>query len=582
MSSLWCTSPLSPPPSHEQVHRIGSGEAVYSLEGLHEPTFLAADASSGTVFASVRRADARTGLPRSTVRALRWDDQRCRLDDLGDVAAAGAGFAGAHRPLAVVPAPSTSGGPGSYLVVGTLGTPELLVIALPECSLVHTHVLCGPAAAVAGLAADASGTLCAVEDASTGSTRLLRWPLPGMAVEGPQASSSHCMCLACKRCVEGTPVAVCSRCAVAAATSSGTTPLYHGWICALCSSAHRPGGRLYWHSAAAAPIATGLKAPLSLAFLTRRAPSSPVAEEQQHLGLNLVSAAAQHAADSEGEAGGREVLPVELPQQACVSPGSTATLAVLFIPATLEEDEGDVALFLRGPAGEALPPLSSAALALPPLKRVVCCAFDGPSGSLLVSDGSSLVALDADRRAVRWVIPLAHCVSMGTVPLAITAGNARAFGSVIVAAVRRPGRLCLLHVTDGSSASSVHPTRLATTLELPGNPWAIACDLRSGSMFVDLEVSDAPEDSNAPLPVLRSRHVIAAYHWVGPRGAAPRQVALKGFVPVPTDTGTEGDPRPIAVVPPAPGHNTSFLVVAGKGMGRVAGRFCVSICNSKN
>jgi len=57
------------------------------------------------------RADARTGLPRSTVRALRWDDQRCRLDDLGDVAAAGAGFAGAHRPLAVVPAPSTSGGP---------------------------------------------------------------------------------------------------------------------------------------------------------------------------------------------------------------------------------------------------------------------------------------------------------------------------------------------------------------------------------------------------------------------------------------------------------------------------------------
>jgi len=125
-------------------------------------------------------------------------------------------------------------------------------------------------------------------------------------------------------------------------------------------------------------------------------------------GLNLVSAAAQQAADSEGEAGGREVLPVELPQQACVSPGSTATLAVLFIPATLEEDEEDVALFLRGPAGEALPPLSSAALALPPLKRVVCCAFDGPSGSLLVSDGSSLVALDADRRAVRWVIPLPH------------------------------------------------------------------------------------------------------------------------------------------------------------------------------
>jgi hypothetical protein len=68
-----------------QVHRASSGESVCSLENIEEPTFLAADAASGTVFASLRRTAAHSGRLASAVHAFRWDASINRLVSLGDV-----------------------------------------------------------------------------------------------------------------------------------------------------------------------------------------------------------------------------------------------------------------------------------------------------------------------------------------------------------------------------------------------------------------------------------------------------------------------------------------------------------------
>jgi hypothetical protein len=87
-----------------------------------------------------------------------------------------AGTAGKERPLAVM-AP-TPGRHTSYLVVGTLYEPALLVLSLPDRRLVHAHTLEG--IEVVGLAADPSGTALAVCDYTSKAIHVLPWPLPGM------------------------------------------------------------------------------------------------------------------------------------------------------------------------------------------------------------------------------------------------------------------------------------------------------------------------------------------------------------------------------------------------------------------
>ena len=104
--------------------------------------------------------------------AFRWDGAAL----VAEGAVEAAGTEDNSRPLAVVP--PAPGQRTSYLVVGTLYTPTLRVLSLPDRRLVHTHELEGMK--VTGLAADPSGTVLAVCDYASKAIHVLPWPLPGM------------------------------------------------------------------------------------------------------------------------------------------------------------------------------------------------------------------------------------------------------------------------------------------------------------------------------------------------------------------------------------------------------------------
>jgi hypothetical protein len=66
-------------------------------------------------------------------------------------------------------------------------------------------------------------------------------------------------------------------------------------------------------------------------------------------------------------------------------------------------------------------------------------------------------------------------------------------------------------------------------------------------------------------PSVAEQHVIQALRWVdgGSGGTGSRvRLELERTVDVPTDNRS-ATPRPLVVMPPSPGHHTSFLVIAG-------------------
>jgi hypothetical protein len=145
-----------------RVHRLADGALTSTTNTADYPSFVVADPATATLYVS-------TG---DQVTAFRWNgsalvsegrvEAACDSDDI--------------RPLAVVP--PAPGQHTSYLVVGTCGTPTLLVLSLPDRRLVHTHTLEGMQ--VMGLAADPSGTALAVCDYKSNAVHVLPWPLPGM------------------------------------------------------------------------------------------------------------------------------------------------------------------------------------------------------------------------------------------------------------------------------------------------------------------------------------------------------------------------------------------------------------------
>lgn len=99
------------------------------------------------------------------------------LRNEGVVAAAGL----REHPRIVAVVPPAPGKLVSYLIVGTNGGSELLVLALPGLALVHTHNL-GVLFRMLGLAADPWGEAIAVIDYQrfTPEVYVLSWPLEGM------------------------------------------------------------------------------------------------------------------------------------------------------------------------------------------------------------------------------------------------------------------------------------------------------------------------------------------------------------------------------------------------------------------
>jgi hypothetical protein len=143
--------------------RISDGKRIGELLMSETPRVMASDVSTETVYVSVGR----------NVVAVHWDG--AALVDDGKVQSAG--VTSSYRPVAVVPpGPRTT---SSYLVVGTHEHSELLVIALPERTLVHRHKL-DDGVRVAGLAGDPSGIALVICDYASAFVHVLSWPLPGM------------------------------------------------------------------------------------------------------------------------------------------------------------------------------------------------------------------------------------------------------------------------------------------------------------------------------------------------------------------------------------------------------------------
>jgi hypothetical protein len=144
---------------------IMDGKLVSELSMPETPRVMAADASTDTVYISVG----------NKIMSVCWNG--ASLIDSGEVGAAGNGIS--YRPVAVVPpGPRTT---SSYLVVGTHEEDEILIIALPERTLVHTHHL-EDGVRVAGLTGDPAGGALVICDHNSAYIHVLSWPLPGMPV----------------------------------------------------------------------------------------------------------------------------------------------------------------------------------------------------------------------------------------------------------------------------------------------------------------------------------------------------------------------------------------------------------------
>lgn len=175
--------PPPPPPADQTSDGSKCGEVA-----VFEPTFLAADPGSATIFAATFK-EGRGG----SVAAFQWRGTTGLTPLHATVEAAG--VTAARRPLALMPPTRGSGGGRPYLVVGTQKSSELRVLALPSLALVHTHTL--PGVQVQGLGADSArysvGGVGAggdeeapatpaliVLDSASGDILVLPWPLQGM------------------------------------------------------------------------------------------------------------------------------------------------------------------------------------------------------------------------------------------------------------------------------------------------------------------------------------------------------------------------------------------------------------------
>ena len=152
------------------AHRLSDGNCVGTLEVAEQILRLAADSATGTVYGV-----AINGIGASVhAWSCAADGLSIKISARGIVAAAGSRKC--DRSLAVVP--PAPGKMVSHLAVGSDGQEELILLALPDLSLVHTHVLKG--VAVVALAADPWGRSLAVCDRASKSIHVLAWPLPGM------------------------------------------------------------------------------------------------------------------------------------------------------------------------------------------------------------------------------------------------------------------------------------------------------------------------------------------------------------------------------------------------------------------
>ena len=171
--------------------------------------------------------------------------------------------------------------------------------------------------------------------------------------------------------------------------------------------------------------------------------------------------------------------------------------------------------------GTPLPPLPLAALGLS--TSTASAAFVEATGMLLLADAngiaSKLVAVDAASRAVRWSAALGGgCYSIAVLPAQ----------SVVVVGDFGTRELHTLHLSDGTRMASANADW----------PTFVVADPALATVYVS------------------TLYQVSAFRWDGAALVAEGVVEAAG--------ATRND-RPLAVVPPAPGQRTSYLVV-GTGL----------------
>lgn len=203
----------------------------------------------------------------------------------------------------------------------------------------------------------------------------------------------------------------------------------------------------------------------------------------------------------------------------CCSPSISGD-GLLFVPPVGRGTE----VHVYDTEGSRLPGLPLAAIGLSHLTRWTACAHGDPHSLFLVDD-SRAVAFDTSARAVRWSSDIAACGGIATLP---------AHGIAALASCEQ-SKLFFHRLSDGCRVGSVAVPKSSLR-------WFIAADAESGAVF----------------GTCRSESGFAVHAWSCLSGGSRR---LKSEGPV-LAAGVEKFPRPVTVVPPAPGKKKSHLVVS--------------------
>ena len=149
------------------VHRVADGLRIASVSTSAPPRAVAVDSARATAYVSVGDA----------VVAYAWDAAKERLEKHGALGSAGVG-GGAARILAFMPPAS--------LVIGTLRSPELIVLSLPGGEIVQRRDCAGLEVEGLAVGVDVPAALAVRE--SGGAVHVLAWPFGsciGGEGEGP-------------------------------------------------------------------------------------------------------------------------------------------------------------------------------------------------------------------------------------------------------------------------------------------------------------------------------------------------------------------------------------------------------------
>ena len=187
---------------------------------------------------------------------------------------------------------------------------------------------------------------------------------------------------------------------------------------------------------------------------------------------------------------------------------------VLYVPAG---DLGPVMVF--GPDGSRLPPVGE-----PGTRSICVCDRDAKGTLFFASRGGSVNVFDVASAEVRQKIPQRDCFGLA----------ALVDHGVVAVSAHSEGGFKVLRASDGV---------VLHTVKVPGGSFYCAGDPLSATFYI----------GKGPSPCS-----VSAFKWQPAEGRDSGAIAPLGIV---AGAGSTGNCRPMAVVPPAPGLRTAYLLV---------------------